>query len=148
MGVSPLQTFVQVKSWCLHQSFTPFSKANLLKDKKEFYKAIEVFQQAQREGIDDFEVNFSLGLCFEKTSRYSEAIEEYLKIVYRISDDSSQEIKPDQKNYKVRALFRIAKIYENDGNTKEARKVYEKVIAMGVDEAKIAISRIQELEGR
>jgi len=62
-----------------------------------------------------------------------EAIEEYLKVTYLYSENNIQAVK---------ALLRVAQIYEGRENFKEAVNIYKRIILMDVEEAKYAQERI------
>jgi uncharacterized protein (DUF2225 family) len=65
-----------------------------------------------------------------------EAIEEYLKVLYLYSGNKMLEVK---------SLLRAAKIYEDQENIREAAKVYQRISALDVPEAKFARERIEAL---
>jgi len=48
----------------------------------------------------------------------------------------------------VNAYFHLAHIYEKDKNIAAAKKIYEKIISLGIEESKIAKIRLNELEKR
>ncbi len=56
--------------------------------------------------------------------------------------------KNSSTNYSVKAYFRIARVYEKIGKRAEAEKTYQKIINLGVKEAKIAEARLEELDGK
>ncbi len=62
-----------------------------------------------------------------------EAIEEYLKVTYLYSENNQLSVK---------ALLRVAAIYEDRENFKEALKIYKRVVSMNTQEAKYAQERI------
>ncbi|HIE35635.1 MAG TPA: tetratricopeptide repeat protein, partial [Candidatus Omnitrophica bacterium] len=107
-------------------------KAFLLKEKKDYLKAIDLFKKAIKEDLDAPKVRFYLGLCLEKINRNKEAIEEYLRVIYTFND----------QDYKIKSYFRIAKIYEKEKKYEEAKKIYEKIVTLNVEESKIAKEKI------
>jgi tetratricopeptide (TPR) repeat protein len=111
----------------------------MFKQAKDYEQAVVSFRQASSGGADSLEAIFSLGFCLEKLGREEEAKNEYFKIV---SDPVSQ------NDYKIKAYFRIAKIYEKENDLESAEEIYKKVVASGVEEAKIAKVRLEELERR
>lgn len=120
-------------------------KAFLLKEMKDYDGAIAGFEDAIASGIDTEELRFSLGHCLEKVGRDQEAIEEFLKVIYAFSQDKSNTFSDMEKNYEVKSYFRIARIYEKTENIEAAKKTYGKIIDLGVEEAKIAKARLEEL---
>ena len=49
-------------------------------------------------------------------------------------------------DYKVKAYFRIAKIYERQNRLEEAKEIYRKITQLDVDEARIAEEKIEEID--
>jgi tetratricopeptide (TPR) repeat protein len=103
---------------------------------KDYRQAVVIFQEAIKEGLDTPESRFTLGLCLEKVDSSPEAIEEYFKVIYGF---------PEDQDYKVKAYFRIARIYERSGKGEEAEKIYRKIISLDVEEEKIARARLKAL---
>ncbi|MCM8774249.1 MAG: tetratricopeptide repeat protein, partial [Candidatus Omnitrophica bacterium] len=112
-----------------------FRKAIILRQMRNYQQAVEHLREAIYRGLNSSQVRLILGLCLEKLDRYEEAIKEYSLIT---QDIDSQE--------KIKAYFRIAKIYEKKNNWEEARKIYQKIIASNYDEAKVAKKKLGELE--
>ncbi|UCC95594.1 MAG: tetratricopeptide repeat protein [Candidatus Omnitrophota bacterium] len=113
-------------------------KAILLKEMKKYSQAIVFFRKAIEAGIDSPKIRLFLGISLEKSNKLKEAQDEYFNLIYKFNDEE----------YKVKAYFRMAKIYERKGNVKEAKKIYKKIIDLGVEESKIAKARYKELESR
>ncbi|MCF7872712.1 MAG: tetratricopeptide repeat protein [Candidatus Omnitrophica bacterium] len=118
-------------------------KAFLLKDMKNYQKAIDAFKHALEKGVDSAKIRFALGFCFEKKGLSQEAIEQYFKLIYTYPELTNND---DETNYKVKAYFRIAKIYEDQNNIEQAKEVYRKIIDLEIKESKIAKIRLKELE--
>jgi len=78
------------------------------------------------------EIQFKIGEALEAEGLMDEAIEEYLKVTYLSQDNNPQAIK---------ALLRIAQIYEGRKNFADALNVYKKIISMNVEESKFAQER-------
>ncbi|MFA4984090.1 MAG: tetratricopeptide repeat protein [Candidatus Omnitrophota bacterium] len=83
------------------------------------------------------DLQFKIAEAMETRGRFNEAIEEYLKVAY-IYHDNAQLV--------VKALLRVAAIYENQGRKAEAVKIYRRIIAMDVEEAKYAQERINAVK--
>jgi len=122
------------------------SKAFLLKEMKDYHRAIAAFKEAIHAGSDSRELRFSLGFCLEKVGQGEQAVKEYFKIIESFYDEESESLKIDSKGYEIKSYFRIAKIYERQGNKKKAKEVYERIVNLNVEEAKIAQMRLEELE--
>lgn len=118
-------------------------KAFLLKDLKKYQQAAKAFKEAVKGGSNSAPIRFALGQCLEKENLNQEAIGQYFKLIYaypeEYPDDSDQ-------NYKVKAYFRIAKIYENQKDLSQAKKAYQKIIDLEVKESKIAKKRLEKLK--
>jgi len=78
-------------------------------------------------------IQFKIAELKEAQGKLDDAIEEYTKVSYLYSEDSELSVK---------SLLRVAQIYEGKENFKEAAKIYEKIISLGVEEAKYAKERI------
>ncbi|OQX79714.1 MAG: hypothetical protein B6D56_06560 [Candidatus Omnitrophica bacterium 4484_70.1] len=116
-------------------------KAYLLKDLRRYSEAIFYFRKTLEKGIKNPEIYFLLGYCWEKLKDERSALDNYFKVIYLFED----------KKFKTKAYFRIARIYERENRWKEARKIYEKLVALGIEESKIAqekIKKLREKEGK
>lgn len=78
------------------------------------------------------DIQFKIAETLQAKGKTGEAIEEYLKLTYMYSDSP---------NLNVKALLRVASIYENEDNFKEALKIYNKISSMNTDESKYARER-------
>jgi len=83
------------------------------------------------------DIQFKVAEVFQTQGKTSEAVEEYLKVVYLYSGNRPLEVK---------ALLRVARIHEDTENIPEAVRVYEKIGAMDVPEAGFARERIEALK--
>jgi len=110
-------------------------RAYLLKDLKRYQEAIEGFRAVIERGVESARLHFSLGFCLDKLKHLDDALEEYFAVVYMFDD----------VDYKVKAYFRIARIYERKHNKKEAKKIYREIIALGIEESKVAQERLKAL---
>ena len=110
-------------------------EAFLLEDMDEYSQAVKVFREVLTRYGDSARIRFALGLSLEKINRINEAIAEYLKIIYNFN------IVGD----KVKAYFRLAKIYERKRDFIKAKDMYQKIIATGRNEAKVARLRLNNL---
>ncbi len=81
-------------------------------------------------------VQLRIGEIEEERGRAKEAIEAYLRVTYLYAPESS---------LAVRALLRVAQLYENQEQFREAIAVYEKVAERSVAEAAYARERVDFL---
>ena len=79
------------------------------------------------------QIQFKIAGVQEAQGKYQEAIEEYLKVTYLYSENN---------DLAVKSLLRVAAIYEDKENFKEAVNIYKRIISMDVGEAKYAKERI------
>ncbi|TRZ49506.1 outer membrane protein assembly factor BamD, partial [bacterium] len=79
------------------------------------------------------EIQFKIAQTRQAKGELDEAIEEYLKVTYLYSDNS---------DLTVKSLLRVASIYENKENFKEALNIYKRIAAMDAEEAKYARERM------
>ncbi len=108
-------------------------RQNKFDDSLEYYrKALNLVPLRQMADIQ-----FKIAEVIQTQGRIKEAIEEYLKVPYLYSGN---------KDLEVKSLLRVAKIYEDEENSREAVKVYEKITEMDVPEAKSAKERIEALK--
>jgi TolA-binding protein len=78
-------------------------------------------------------IQFKIAETKQAQGKLQEAIGEYLKVTYLYSED---------KDLAVKSLLRVAAIYEDEMNFKEAVNIYKRIISLGVEEAKYAQERI------
>lgn len=79
------------------------------------------------------DIQFKIAEALQAQGSYSDAIEEYLKVTYIYSENN---------DLTVKALLRVAAIYEDKENFKEAVNIYKRINFMNVPEAKYAQERI------
>ncbi|MFH1413853.1 MAG: tetratricopeptide repeat protein [Candidatus Omnitrophota bacterium] len=116
---------------------------NLIYPKKaELFYRLNQYDQAidyYRKSLDLVQVRdmpkiqLHIAEVFQAQRKYSEAIEEYLKVTYLYSENDL---------LAIRALLRVAEIYEGKENFKEALNIYQRIIDMDAEEAKYARERI------
>jgi tetratricopeptide (TPR) repeat protein len=82
-------------------------------------------------------LQFKIAEAYEAQSKLAEATEEYLKVTYLYNEDPKLTIK---------ALLRVAAIYENKENYPEALKIYRRIIALSPEEAKYAQERLDWIQ--
>lgn len=82
-------------------------------------------------------IQLKIAEILQTQGKPEQAIEEYLKVSYFF---------PENQNLQVKALLRVAEIYEDKENFKEAVNIYKRVISMGVEEAKFAQERIDQIK--
>ncbi|MDD5584441.1 MAG: tetratricopeptide repeat protein, partial [Candidatus Omnitrophica bacterium] len=111
-------------------------KAFLLQDGKNYEAAVSLFRKTIRDGVDSPKIRLSLGACLEKLNRNNEALDEYLALIYSFSDTA----------YRAKAYFRIARLYEKKRDVEAAKEIYKKIIALNIEEGKIARARLERLK--
>ncbi len=79
------------------------------------------------------EIQLKIAETLQAQGKLEDATEEYLKVSYLYSENN---------NLAVKALLRVAGIYEDRENYKEAVNVYRRVTALNVEESKYAQERI------
>ena len=79
------------------------------------------------------DIQFKIAEALQAQGSYPDAIEEYLKVTYLYSENN---------DLAVKALLRVAAIYEDKENFKEAINIYKRINSMDVEEAKYAKERI------
>ena len=108
----------------------------------DIYYKIGSYEQAQdyyRRSLDVVPVRemshiqFKIAEVLEAAGKTQEAIEEYLKVAYLYSENN---------DLAVKALLRVAAVYEDKENFKEALNIYKRVASMNVQEAKYAQEKI------
>jgi len=82
-------------------------------------------------------MQFRIAETLQAQGKFPEAIEEYLKVTYLYSDNNELTVK---------SLLRIAAIYEDRENFREAVNIYRRIAAMKVEESKYAQERIDNIE--
>jgi TolA-binding protein len=106
-----------------------YSKKGDYEQAADFYRmSLEVVSVRQMADIQ-----FKLAEALQAQGKSQESVEEYLKVAYMY---------PDNDNLAVKSLLRVAAIYENKENFKEAVNIYKRVISLGTEEAKFAQERI------
>lgn len=99
------------------------------KEAAEFYsKSLELVPVRQMPDIQ-----FKLAEVLEAGGNTEEAIENYLKVTY---------LYPEDNVLVVKSLLRVAAIYEDKDNFKEALNIYNRIASMDAQEAKYAKERI------
>lgn len=109
--------------------------AGILYKRSEYTEALDFFRKALESApLKDIAViQMKIAEVLEAQGKPDEAIEEYLKVTYLFPENSSQAVK---------ALLRVAQIYESKENFKEALNIYKRIVAIDTEEAKYAQERI------
>ncbi len=80
------------------------------------------------------DIQFKIAEVIQAQGAMEEAIEAYLKVAY---------LYPENNVLAIKALLRVALIYEDKENFKEAQRIYERIAATDAEEAKYAKERIE-----
>ncbi len=112
--------------------------AQVYKQKKMFKEAIEILDKALAiEGPEsDASIQFDIAELFEETADIQQALDAYLKVAYLYPDDSE---------FAVKSLLRVARIYENKNNLSELVSILEKIEKCNCPEAKYASEKLARL---
>jgi tetratricopeptide (TPR) repeat protein len=78
-------------------------------------------------------IQFKIAEIKQAQGRLPEAIEEYLKVSYLYSENN---------NLSVKSLLRVAAIYEDKEDFKEALNIYKRIASLEAEEAKYAKERM------
>jgi tetratricopeptide (TPR) repeat protein len=78
-------------------------------------------------------IQFNIAEVLETQGEIPESIENYLKVTYLYAED---------QDLAVKALLRVAQIYEDRENFKEALSIYKRIDSMDTEEAKYARERM------
>jgi tetratricopeptide (TPR) repeat protein len=78
-------------------------------------------------------IQFKIAEVLQAKGGTEEAVEEYLKVTYLYAENNTLSVK---------ALLRVAQIYEGRENFKEAVNIYNRIISLNTEEAKYAQERI------
>ena len=106
-----------------------YYKTNNLTQALDFYrKSLDLVPVKEMSNIQ-----FKIAEVLQAQANLQEATEEYLKVTYLYSENN---------NLAVKALLRVAEIYEGKEDFKEALNLYKRIISMNTEEAKYAQERI------
>jgi len=83
---------------------------------------------------DVADIRFNLAEALEANSEFDAAVKQYLL---------AADLYPNLPHSSIRALLRVAKLYEDKENFKQALEIYKRIIACGGQEAKFAQERIE-----
>jgi TolA-binding protein len=111
------------------------------KEKKDFDGAIEYLERSLT--VDNDELNaqtqYEIAESYEEKQELQKAAEEYLKVSYLYSKGVF---------WSVRAMLAAAQLFERMDLLDEARRLYEKLAAMDVQESEFAKKRMEWLKWR
>ncbi len=111
-----------------------YFKAGDYTNAMDYYKkALEFAPRLEISGI-----HLKIAEIQESRNRFDDAIKEYLEVI-KLSDPKDA--------LAVKALLRLAQIYEDQANYKEALNTYSKILSMGISESKYAEEQITRLKG-
>ncbi|MBI4981866.1 MAG: tetratricopeptide repeat protein, partial [Candidatus Omnitrophica bacterium] len=110
--------------------------AELYFNLKDYVEALDFYKKSlELVSVKDMPgIQLKIAEVLQAEGKTSEAIEEYLKVTYLYSDNNV---------YLVKALLRVAEIYEGMDNFKEAINIYNRIVSMNVEEAKYAKERLE-----
>lgn len=91
------------------------------------------------------QAEYKLARCFEKMNRRQDALEHYLNVVYRWQSLRTMGQYPDAVWF-TRSAFAAAALKEEDKQSGEAIRIYERVVAAGLPAGEDARQRIEKLK--
>ena len=106
--------------------------AKIYKDQNRYDEAIKYFQSALLNGAEKEDqpyLAFQIAECYQEQAQSDEAIKQYQKIAHLCNEDNPLFVK---------ALLRIAQIYEHKEQLKEAKNIYKRIMAYNIKEASYA----------
>ncbi len=110
-----------------------YRKLNNYSDALEYYrKSLKTVSVR-----DTASIQFKIAEVMQAQEKFDEAIDEYLKVTYLYADN---------QGLTVKALLRVAGMYEDAQKWREAVSMYKKIVGMNVDESKFAQERIDALK--
>ncbi|MGE5197581.1 MAG: tetratricopeptide repeat protein [Deltaproteobacteria bacterium] len=109
--------------------------AQAYRDMNKYEEALEFYRKSLSivSAMEMGQIQFQIAETKEAQDKKDEAIEEYLKVTY---------LYPENNALAVKSLLRIAAIYEDKENFKEAKAVYNRIVTLKVEEAKYAQERL------
>ncbi len=112
--------------------------ARLLAQDKDQDGATEALEQARAAmgSIQDSATLWEMGQVYEEVGRWQEAVEAYMQVHYLSSDEKVS----------VKALLRVAQIYENRSAYEEFRKILEEIASLDVPEAAYAREKLTTMK--
>jgi TolA-binding protein len=115
--------------------------ASVYRKKKLYKEAVAFLDKAlDIEGTEsNAEIQFNIAELLEEQGAAQEALEAYLRVSY---------LYPGQDAWVVKALLRVARVYEDKGNLGELKNILEKIAAYSVPEAKYAKEKLSGLSAR
>lgn len=116
--------------------------ADILEERNNLNEAVSLLTKALGLGLpgeEDAQIQFKIGELLEEIGAPSEALEAYMKVYY---------LYPQDKKWSVKALLRVAGIYEGRENWQELKNILEKVVQYDVDESKYAGEKLVWLEDK
>lgn len=114
-------------------------RADILEEQDLFPEAIKQYRQALGSCSDNFnaQAQFDIARCREEQEDLTQALDEYLKVVY---------LYPGASNWARKAQLKSARILERQAQWKRAKTIYEQLTRKDCPEAEFARKRLKELE--
>jgi len=115
--------------------------AKLKKDRHDFDSAIKYFRKALTDENNELnaQVQYEIAECLDEKGDFSRATEEYLKTPY---------LYPKGTFWSVRAQLKCAQDFERINKLDEAKKLYEKLANMDIEESAFAKQRLDWIRWR
>lgn len=113
-----------------------FKKARIFEKKREYGKAYEFYTKSKESGYTAPELYFYKGYASEKIGNVEAAIKSFFELTYKY---------PTNRRFLVKSYLHIGRLYEQLDKPDEAKKAYQKIVEMDVEEKKYAIEKLEDL---
>jgi tetratricopeptide (TPR) repeat protein len=115
--------------------------ARIKRDLKDYDQAAEYLAKALNRDNNELnaQIQYEIAECAEEKGDLAKAVEEYLKVTYLYSNGAF---------WSVRATLASAKLFERLEKFEEARRLYEKLADMDVEESAFAKQRLEWIKWR
>lgn len=112
--------------------------ARIEKEREAFDRAVDDYRKAIRAGDDETnaQVQYEIAEAFESKADLAMAAEEYMK---------AHRLYPKGAFWATRGLLKAAQTFERMGKLPEAKKAYEELAAMDVEESKMAKEKLKTI---
>jgi len=122
---------------------------NGVRYREAFYTYRELLLQENLAPLLTFQLHYKIARCLEKLKRIDEAIDEYYsEVIIRYQDARAHGTWQDENavSLYVRAVFNVAELYEQKGQSEQAIRILQRLLQPGVpgeEEARLRIERLK-----
>ena len=124
-----------IKNYMDYSKEAYLKTADIYKQLNKYDESIEAYRQALNKTTvsESAPVQFKIAEVFEESGRIDQAMEEYRKNIDTYHENTY---------WLVRSYLRLARIFEDRENWREAESIYARLSAMKIEEAKFAQERL------